>query len=530
MSKINIFSLINKGDLDQVKILIENGLDINTRNTCEGKYTLLMTACNKNKIKIVEYLIEKGANVKLKDKDGNTAFFRACKYSNANIVKFFITKEMFDINAKDEYGYTPLNCSIIEKNNKVAKYLVSEGIYINIKNKDGRTPLIQACFTDEFELIKFLVEKGADINAKDNEGKTALEIAAKRFYSNLDIIKYLIKKGADIKNYKDTLLILSINRKDNEFFKYLLAKGANINFKSEGNTLLHYSSRSGDLNISKYLIEKGADVNARNSYESTPLHDSSRLGNFDTSEYLIEKGADVNAKNNKGEIPLMKAYQNDHIETVKLLIGKGADVNAKDNKGKTVLMFEIDFHYCCLFNNKIFKPEIVKLIIDNGADVNVKDKEGNTALVHACYRNNLDLAKLLIDNGADTSLVLKYPDSFSSFLIDQLKTYIKSKKPLNLPEDVTCFDAIEYCDVLVKDFVKSSENILIRIGDNINGYRRSEIIKYYDEKKRLYANEKLFDSLDILKLQNVEDLFFSSIDTGKNTFVLVPQTKEKFLS
>jgi hypothetical protein len=71
---------------------------------------------------------------------------------------------------------------------------------------------------------------------------------------------------------------------------------------------------------------------------------------------------------------------------------------------------------------------------------------------------------------------------------------------------------------------------LIRIGDNINGYNRNEIIKYYNEKKTLYASEKLFNDLDILKLKNEEDLFFSAIDTGKNTFVLVPQTKEKFFS
>ena len=62
------------GDLETVKLLIENGADINAKD--EDGYTVLMHASFNGYLEIVKYLIEKGANVN-EDKDGVTALWGA---------------------------------------------------------------------------------------------------------------------------------------------------------------------------------------------------------------------------------------------------------------------------------------------------------------------------------------------------------------------------------------------------------------------------------------------------------------------
>lgn len=67
-------------DLDIVPLLIENGADVNMHGQGSSKYsylmkngTALMCAVNKGNLKLIQFLIEKGANVNATDDDGKTA-------------------------------------------------------------------------------------------------------------------------------------------------------------------------------------------------------------------------------------------------------------------------------------------------------------------------------------------------------------------------------------------------------------------------------------------------------------------------
>lgn len=61
---------ILKGDLDAVKKFVEYGSDVN--ETSNG-LTPLMFAARYNKVEIIKYLLEKGADKKTQDASGNTA-------------------------------------------------------------------------------------------------------------------------------------------------------------------------------------------------------------------------------------------------------------------------------------------------------------------------------------------------------------------------------------------------------------------------------------------------------------------------
>lgn len=105
----------------------------------------------------------------------------------------------YDINAKDEYGETPLMLLINRQ----------------YKGKDFD-------LQESESVLHFLVRKGADINAQDNEGKTYLHKTSVPF-----LAKILISYGADL-NIQDKL----------------------------GNTALHYTAKNGNWPMINVLATK----------------------------------------------------------------------------------------------------------------------------------------------------------------------------------------------------------------------------------------------------------------------------------
>ena len=79
-TEVNSFcKLIQLGDYDTVKLLIEEGADVNQKST---GLTPLMFAARHNKVEIVKLLIENGANLKAKSDKGYTAL-KYAEISNA---------------------------------------------------------------------------------------------------------------------------------------------------------------------------------------------------------------------------------------------------------------------------------------------------------------------------------------------------------------------------------------------------------------------------------------------------------------
>lgn len=70
---------ISKGDIEMVKKFIEEGTNVNKKS---NGMTLLMYAARYNKVEIIEYLLQKGADRDIKDSQGFTALKHA-ELSNA---------------------------------------------------------------------------------------------------------------------------------------------------------------------------------------------------------------------------------------------------------------------------------------------------------------------------------------------------------------------------------------------------------------------------------------------------------------
>ena len=82
------YPLMNASDNEELKRLLENGVDINAKNG-DG-YTALMDASSKGNLEKVKLLIENGANIEVKDNKGDTALILASYCRRLEIIKYLV--------------------------------------------------------------------------------------------------------------------------------------------------------------------------------------------------------------------------------------------------------------------------------------------------------------------------------------------------------------------------------------------------------------------------------------------------------
>ena len=105
----------------------------------------------------VKDLVEQGADVNAKDKNGNTPLHRVSMYGDIDIVEYLV-EQGTNVNAKDKNGNTPLHWASVGGHTGVVKYLVEHGADVMAKSKDGNTPLHEAKHYEYTGVKKYLEE------------------------------------------------------------------------------------------------------------------------------------------------------------------------------------------------------------------------------------------------------------------------------------------------------------------------------------------------------------------------------------
>ncbi len=213
--------------VDVVKAMLAQGMNPNARvapakedewafkNWDDPSPPLLILASHfgSPESKIVRLLLDHGANVNLRDKQGRTALFFAAQLGWTWSVEMLLKKGA-DVNLKDKGGKTPVMWAMGNRNLGAVELLIEKGARINEKDSAGRSPLMFAIsnaindpiqlygtptdHTAEKErhiaLVQYLIDKGSDPNVRDRNGETALSTA--RYWRLLQIVEMLKKAGA----------------------------------------------------------------------------------------------------------------------------------------------------------------------------------------------------------------------------------------------------------------------------------------------------------------------------------------------
>ena len=188
---------------DTMKIdqLLQEGTDINTQHPTSGTTVLMIASSYYYYDDMVEYLIRKGADINLKDKEGKTALLWASSNSLEN-AKILIANSA-KVNEAANDGMTPfLQATLGVSSGKVpiemCDLLRKNGANINAslqrKSAMGWTALHYAVVNGDAELVRYLIKHGANVNKSTGEGSSPLFLAKLGGY--VDIVKILKNAGA----------------------------------------------------------------------------------------------------------------------------------------------------------------------------------------------------------------------------------------------------------------------------------------------------------------------------------------------
>ncbi|KAJ5960108.1 ATPase inhibitor IATP mitochondria [Penicillium vulpinum] len=291
------------------RILLENGVDVNSMDSGSSLLHLVAEKSPHNREAVARVLIEKGANLESMNSAGQTPLQVACQSGSVEVVQCLIESGA-DLNVRDREGRSLLHLASSNEV-KTVKLLVEKGAKISAKDEQGETPLHLACWNGRVEAAAFLLDQGADIEARSSKGNTPLlrgilwETSVCRNLGPASVTSLLLERGADPRRGND----------------------CNI-------TPLHCATSKEDPGLGKILLQHGADLEPRTTKGMTPLHKLALRGSLESARYLLQKGADAQPRDKEGNTPLHMAAQRNDLEFVRLLLEARANRLIMNRKGQ----------------------------------------------------------------------------------------------------------------------------------------------------------------------------------------------------
>ncbi|XP_074594797.1 palmitoyltransferase ZDHHC17-like [Brevipalpus obovatus] len=217
-SKFDIVKATQYDAFDRVKQLIEEGYDVNQRDS--ENVTLLHWAAINNRLEIVKYFLAKGADPnaiggdlkstplhwatrqghlrmivlliqnkadpKIMDGEGCNCLHLAAQFGHTSIVAYLLAKGL-DINTPDTNGMTALTWSSFRISAEdPTRLLINLGANVNLADhKDRNTPLHWAIYSRNSNAVANLLKAGANVFVQNVHGDTPLEMARRLQISSL---------------------------------------------------------------------------------------------------------------------------------------------------------------------------------------------------------------------------------------------------------------------------------------------------------------------------------------------------------
>ena len=261
-------------------------------------------------------LVDK-TRVNARDHEGVTPLMHAATLGDARMVQLLLDAGA-DVNLSSGAGATALMRAAGDQ--EKARLLLASGAEVNARSEMGRTPLlIAATFAGNVESVRLLLNAGATVTDQDQFGETCLTSAAKR--GDAEMVEELIAAGADGTAGGRPPLVWAAEEGNVATLRSLLAHGAGQK-RPHLNFALSSAAARGPNGAVRLLLDEGANPNIASPIAGyTPLMWAAYSENVsaDTVELLLAKGAKSDAKGATGESPLSLAQKRGDTQVVKLL-------------------------------------------------------------------------------------------------------------------------------------------------------------------------------------------------------------------
>ncbi len=211
--------------------------------------TLLHIACMKGDLKIIKFLLEKGAEVNACNLYNNTPLMLACAKGNEEVVKLLLEHKA-DIKKLSYIGCSHATYAFLQGHYKLLEFLLDQGAHVS---EPRDLCVLMMVFESESrpspQLIIKLVESGVCVNKSENKDK-------------VKPLHYAVVGGVGC-NGGDASIVSSL----------VNAQGIEVNVQDiNGNTPLHLACEQGLTKVIEVLLKAaGIDIEIINKTGKTPL-------------------------------------------------------------------------------------------------------------------------------------------------------------------------------------------------------------------------------------------------------------------
>jgi len=340
----NLTDIVNEGRIDDIKQALSEGLDINARTEWDGWTMLMRAASSHQNEKTFKFLLDRGADISIKAKDGRTVLSTAVQGYSLNNLKLLIDK---GLNLKCPEGNEAFMDAAAGGCTDIVELFIKNGISVNYTNKIGLTALMLISgYGDRIEFMKFLIRNGADINlGHPRGGLTPLMMAAED--NHTAEIKLLVENGADV-NAKTTkgisALDIAVEMKKTDAVEILKKYGA----------ISTYRANPGKLARENSIVET-----FEMDSQASELMIAAYNGKSKTVEALLEK-RNYPVADSRGRTALYYAIAGGNFETVKLLARELTNSGCERDVNYTTPIF-----YAVIYNNVKAAKWLIKLVRPN---------------------------------------------------------------------------------------------------------------------------------------------------------------------
>ncbi|KAF5685730.1 ankyrin protein [Fusarium denticulatum] len=358
---------------DIVRILVESNVDLSAQDKIGT--TPLLSAAEGGSMRCYQYLLEQGADVRIRNMDGGNVIHHACLLAGHTEVLRFILQNGPDTLATDDLCSLGSPLMFVAENGDIdmAKVLFEFGAVSSlfIQSRSGELSLQVAASSGHIELVELFLEHGAatTLSIPNNDGDTALNFACA--VRGLDkIVSLLLRPGVE-----ESILM------ENE----------------EGNTPLHVASRAGHASYIRLILQYSEPEHQRlleiqNKKLRTPLCLVSALGNIAVVRELLNFGARtvLSVSNEMGETPLFLTALVGDADVVRTLLEYDAEnpLDILEACGSSAL-------WAATVGGS---SEVVKELLSSGTGRTIlaSNKLGETLHV-AAFEGNVEILKRLLE-------------------------------------------------------------------------------------------------------------------------------------